>query len=63
MSEATEAPAAEFSEEDGWLVDARNNRASVAYWGTREAAEKSLRSLIDCDNSMSMSSRWSITTS
>ena len=31
-----------------WLTDAHGNRASVAYFGSREAAQAALDSLVDC---------------
>lgn len=42
-----------ITEADGWLTDGRNNRASIRYFGSREAAEKALLSLkncTDCEN-------------
>ena len=42
-----------YREEDGWLIDASNNRAELDYFGSREAAEAALASLKncrDCDN-------------
>lgn len=35
-------------EENGWLIDADNNRAQIEYFGSREAAESALKSLEDC---------------
>lgn len=40
----------EIREEDGWLIDANNNRCSIEYFGTRDAAEAALLSLKNCDN-------------
>jgi hypothetical protein len=33
-----------------WITDARGNRCSVEYWGTKEAAQAALDSLKNCDN-------------
>ena len=33
-----------------WITDAKNNRCSVEYWGSTEAAQKALDSLIDCED-------------
>ena len=33
-----------------WVTDARGNKCSVSYWGSREAAQRALDSLIECDN-------------
>lgn len=39
----------EISDDTGtWLVDANNNRASVEYFKSLEAAEKALASLKNC---------------
>jgi hypothetical protein len=51
----SEMSGAEFREENGWLIDALDNRAKITYWGTREAAEASLRSLKNCDNCVNCS--------
>jgi len=37
-----------ITEADGWLTDSNGNRASIAYFGSREKAVKALRSLEDC---------------
>jgi len=44
-----------ITEQDGWLIDERNNRSEIAYFGSREAAEKALLSLVDCDNCINCS--------
>src|SRR6266542_829900 len=31
-----------------WITDTHNNRCSVEYWGSTEAAQKALNSLQDC---------------
>ena len=31
-----------------WITDANNNRCSVEYWGSKEAAQRALDSLKDC---------------
>ena len=31
-----------------WITDANNNRCSIDYWGSREAAQKALDSLKNC---------------
>ena len=37
-----------ITEADGWLIDGKNNRSSISYWGSREAAEKALLSNKNC---------------
>ena len=39
-------PASEIDSD--WLTDANGNRNSITYWGSREAAQRALDSLIDC---------------
>ncbi len=36
--------------EEEWVSDSRGNKCSVQYFGSREAAQKALDSLVDCDN-------------
>ena len=36
--------------ENGYVVDGRNNRAGIAYWGSEEKAKRSLGTLRDCTN-------------
>ena len=45
----------EITERDGWLIDQRGNKNSISYWGSLEAAEKALRSLVDCNNCVNCS--------
>lgn len=35
---------------DSWLTDENGNRASIEYFGSREAAQKALDSLVNCKN-------------
>ncbi|MGI0012667.1 MAG: hypothetical protein ACREBU_04375 [Nitrososphaera sp.] len=38
-----------------WLTDARSNKCSVEYFGSEEAAQKALNSLVECDNCINCS--------
>ena len=50
MSENTETSATErtFRAEDGWVIDDRNNRASIECWGSEGKAKASLLTLTNC---------------
>jgi hypothetical protein len=37
-------------ENENWISDDRGNKCSIEYFGSREAAQKALNSLIDCHN-------------
>lgn len=36
--------------ENGWVIDENNNRASIEYWVSEEAAMESLETLTNCSN-------------
>jgi hypothetical protein len=38
-----------------WIRDAHGNRCSVEYWGSKEAAQKALDSLINCKSCVNCS--------
>ena len=37
-----------YRTENGWVIDANNNRASINRWGSEEKAKKSLETLVSC---------------
>ena len=55
MATAGKSKTAAIREEDGWLIDARNNKANIAYFSSREMAEAALKSLKDCDECINCS--------
>lgn len=39
-----------YRTENGWVIDERNNRASIERWGGEEAAKRALQSCYDCSD-------------